>query len=83
MNGAVGTVISIKAHHIEVQFDNVPQPYQVEKVKIKFVIQKNSFSEKFPLILVFAVTVKCQSLSLDCAMMKEEVREWHTLHCHV
>ena len=41
VKGAVGTVISIKAHHIEVQFDNVPQPYQVEKVRSKFVIPKN------------------------------------------
>ena len=44
VNGAVGTVISIKAHHIEVQFDNV---YQVYKVKSKFVIlctfSENSF----------------------------------------
>ena len=37
VNGAVGTVISIKAHHIEVQFDNVPQPYQVEsRVNLSF-----------------------------------------------
>ena len=73
VNGAVGTVISIKAHHIEVQFDNVPQPYQVEKVKSKFVILKNVyiFRKQFPLILAFAVTIhKCQGLSLDCAMMK-------------
>ena len=25
VNGAVGTVVSIKAHHISVQFDNVPE----------------------------------------------------------
>ena len=65
---AVGTVISIKAHHIEVQLDNVPQPYQVEKVKSKFVYV---FRKQFPLILAFPVTIhKCQGLSLDCAMMK-------------
>ena len=27
VNGATGTVISIKAHHIAVQFDNVPEAY--------------------------------------------------------
>ena len=41
MNGAVGTVISIKAHHIAVQFDNVPEAYQVEKVKSRFVVMKD------------------------------------------
>ena len=36
VNGAIGTVICIKAHHIAVHFDHVPAPYQVEKVKSKF-----------------------------------------------
>ena len=40
VNGAVGTVICIKAHHIAVQFDHVPAPYQVEKVKSKFMVMK-------------------------------------------
>ena len=50
VNRAVGTVISIKAHHIKVLFDNVPQPYQDEKVKSKFVILKNVyvFRKQFP-----------------------------------
>ena len=40
VNGAIGTVICIKAHHIAVQFDFVPEPYQVEKVKSKFMVMK-------------------------------------------
>ena len=40
VNGAIGTVISIsiKAHHIFVQFDNMSHIYNVEKVKSKFVV---------------------------------------------
>ena len=38
---AVGNVICIKAHHIAVQFDHVPAPYHVEKVKSKFMVMKN------------------------------------------
>ena len=41
MNGALGTLVSITAHHIAVQFDNVPEPYRVEKVKkSKFMVLK-------------------------------------------
>ena len=40
VNGAVGIVISIKAHHIAVQFDNVPEAHQVEKLKSRFVVMK-------------------------------------------
>jgi ATP-dependent exoDNAse (exonuclease V) alpha subunit len=72
VNGALGTVISIKAHHITVQFDGMTQPYPVERVKGRFVVLKNVFVQRkqFPLILAFAVTVhKCQGLSLDCAIM--------------
>ena len=70
VNGAVGTVIAIKAHHITVQFDG--RPHNVEKVKSKFMLMKNIYvyRKQFPLILKFAVTVhKCQGLSLDCALM--------------
>ena len=72
VNGALGSVVSIKAHHVAVLFDNVPEPYRVEKVKSKFVVLKKIFiyRKQFPLILAFAVTIhKCQGLSLDCAMM--------------
>ena len=70
---AIGSVISIKAHHIAVQFDNIPEAYQVEKVKSRFVVMKKIyvFRKQFPLILAFAVTIhKCQGLSLDCGMME-------------
>ena len=73
VNGVLGTVVSIKAHHIAVRFDNIPEPYRVEKVKSKFMVLKKIFvyRKQFPLILAFAVTIhKCQGLSLDCAMME-------------
>ena len=43
VNGAIGTVISIKAHHISVQFDNMSHVYNVEKVKSKFMVMKKIF----------------------------------------
>ena len=73
VNGAVGTVVTIKAHHIGVQFDNIPKLCHVERVKSQFMVLKKMYvhRKQFPLILAFAVTIhKCQGLSLDCAMME-------------
>ena len=40
VNEAVGTVISIKAHHITVQFNGRPEPHNVERVRSKFMLLK-------------------------------------------
>ena len=58
VNGAVGTVIAIKAHHITVQFDGRPEPHNVERVRSKFMLLKKVYNHRkqFPLILAFAVT---------------------------
>ena len=49
VNGAIGTVISIKAHHISVHFDNMSHVYDVEKVKSKFMVMKIIFLKTVPI----------------------------------
>ena len=78
VNGAIGTVMSVAAQHVTVQFDNVPAPCKIDKVRSRFMVMKNFYvyRRQFPLILAYAITIhKCQGLSLDCAIvdLSEEV----------
>ena len=43
VNGAIGTVLSIAALHVTVQFDNVPAPCNIDKVRSRFMVMKNFY----------------------------------------
>ena len=43
VNGAIGTVLSVAAQHVVVQFDNIPAPCKIEKVRSRFMVMKNFY----------------------------------------
>ena len=43
VNGAVGTVLEIKTHHIAVQFDGRDEPHKLERVKSRFMVLKKLY----------------------------------------
>ena len=58
VNGALGTVVSITINHVTVRFDHVTEPYNVEKVKSRFMVMKNFYVYRKQLILAYAVTIQ-------------------------
>ncbi len=78
-NGAMGTVVKLKRNvgepdgvaAVEVQFDNVAKPVEIERISAKFKINPTIevTREQFPLKICYAITVhKSQGLSLDCVV---------------
>ena len=54
VNGALGSVLSIALHHVTVQ---ISKPYNIEKVKSRFMVMKNFYihRKQVPLILAYDV----------------------------
>ena len=88
VSGALGTVISIKAHHITVQFDGMTQPYPVERVKGRFVVMclfsgKSSHSSwHLPSLCTSARVCRWTVPSWTCPS-KCFLQAWRMWHCHV
>ena len=59
VNGAIGTVLSIKPSSIQIKFDNIPKACDIEMVTNKFVLLKHYsvYRKQFPLILAFAISI--------------------------
>ena len=63
VNGAIGSVTHITLQRLIVKFDQLKEPYPIERIK--------GNRKQFPLILAFAITIhKCQDLSLNRAIIK-------------
>ena len=79
VNGALGTVLSVKHDKVTVKFDHVSVPYGVKRVRNRFMVMRNLYvyREQFPLILAYVTVHKCQGLSLDCAIVDLSEKVFH------
>ena len=83
VNGALGTVTSIKAHHISVHFDNMSDVYDVEKVKSKFMVMKKIYVSVLGISIVYMVYWGIHNVqpSIECAMQSRNFHGECTTEC--